>query len=587
MRAVTAAAIALQLHGRRAIRCHRIVRFIPLSIRCRHIHSAMASTAASDVSSEQPTNRSTTPPGLEHTLDPLGLLSSIDAYYATKPTLELLGTQRNPYLPVDASPVDTPNPCPSPLQLTVHRTSSQCPARASTLTLPHSTTPTPVFMPVGTQGTIKGLTTEQMRDTRSSLILGNTYHLGLRPGPDVVAAMGGLHRFMGWHHNMLTDSGGFQMVSLLALAEILEDGVWFASPVDGKRMLLTPEKSMHIQNLLGADVQMALDDVCSTVQPSHERFVEAQERTIRWIDRCIAAHTRPHQQALFGIVQGGVDPVLRANCLQAMMQRDAWLPGYAIGGLAGGESKDAFWRVILQCTRALPADKPRYAMGVGYPLDLMVCVALGVDMFDCVWPCRTARFGSAIVDSGLLNLRRRKYANDHTPIDANCRCPTCQRYSRAMLATLASRTPLGCHLITLHNMHYMQQHMLDMRQAILDDRFEGWVQAYLQRMFPAGDGSVFRWVKEALAEVGMRVGQWGVSGPGAEIKDGKGVGDEEQGEGVDGEDGEVQLVKEVMEEDQLVQGAQSRKDNKKKQKKRKRDLQRPTTIDGAEHKEET
>ena len=523
----------------------------------------------------------------ELTLDPLGILPSIATYYSTKPTLDLLSTQRNPYLPVDAAPADTPNPCPSPLQFTVHRTSSQCAARSSTLLLPHSSTPTPVFMPVGTQGSIKGLTAEQMRATRSSLILGNTYHLGLRPGPDVVAAMGGLHRFIDWQHNMLTDSGGFQMVSLLALAEIGEDGVWFASPVDGKRMLLTPEKSMHIQNLLGADVMMALDDVCSTVQPSQERFVEAQQRTIRWIDRCIAAHTRPHQQALFGIVQGGVDPILRANCLQAMMQRDAWLPGYAVGGLAGGESKDAFWRVILQCCRALPAHKPRYAMGVGYPLDLMVCVALGVDMFDCVWPCRTARFGSAIVDSGLINLRRRQYATDHTPIDANCRCPTCRHYTRAMLAPLASRTPLGCHLLTLHNMHYMQQHMLSMRQAILEDRFEGWVQSYLRRMFPTGDGSVWRWVKEAMAEVGLHVGQWGVSGPGADLKSGKGGGEEEQGDGVDAESGEVQLVKEVLEENKLMQGESSGKSSRKQQKKRKRELQRSTDSSTAEHKEGT
>ena len=574
-------AIALRLSSRNSIPRCPCFSFALSSVVGRRF-SSMTSIQSSE--NDAQTSSSTPPPEL--TLDPLGLLPSIDAYYSTKPTLDLLATQPNPHLPPNAAPADTANPCPSPLRFTVHRTSSHCAARASTLVLPHSSTPTPVFMPVGTQGSIKGLTAEQMRATRSSLILGNTYHLGLRPGPDVVAAMGGLHRFIDWQHNMLTDSGGFQMVSLAALAEIGEDGVWFASPVDGKRMLLTPEKSMHIQNLLGADVMMALDDVCSTVQPSHERFVEAQQRTIRWIDRCIAAHTRPHQQALFGIVQGGVDPVLRANCLQSMMERDAWLPGYAIGGLAGGESKDAFWRVILQSCRALPPHKPRYAMGVGYPLDLMVCVALGVDMFDCVWPCRTARFGVAIVESGLLNLKRQHYATDHTPIDANCRCPTCQHYTRAMLTPLASRTQLGCHLLTLHNMHYMQQHMLDMRRAILEDRFEGWVQAYLRRMFPAGDGSVWRWVKEAMAEVGLKVGQWGVSGPGAEMK--KGAKEEQHGEGGDADDGQVQLVKEVMEEDKLVQGESSGTGGKQSQpKKRKRELHKPTEASSTEQKDGT
>ena len=580
--AVGAAASAFGFTRRLVDRQSRIRLALP-GIDCRARRMSASSTSDHDAGQA---SSPISPPEL--TLDPLGLLPSITDYYAAKPTLELLSTQRNPYLPVDAAPVDTPNPCPSPLRFTVHRTSSHCPARASTLLLPHSSTPTPVFMPVGTQGSIKGLTGEQMRATRSSLILGNTYHLGLRPGPDTVAAMGGLHRFIDWQHNMLTDSGGFQMVSLVELAEILEEGVWFASPVDGKRMLLTPEKSMHIQNLLGADVMMALDDVCSTTQPSHERFVEAQERTIRWIDRCIAAHTRPHQQALFGIVQGGIDPVLRANCLQAMMQRDAWLPGYAVGGLAGGESKDYFWRVILQCCRALPAHKPRYAMGVGYPLDLLVCVAMGVDMFDCVWPCRTARFGSAIVESGLINLRRSKYANDQSPIDAACRCPTCRHYTRAQLAPLASRTPLGCHLLTLHNMHYMQQHMLNMRQAILEDRFEGWVQRYLRRMFPQGDGSVWRWVKEAMAEVGLDIGRWGVSGPGAEMKSGKGGGEEEQGgDGADAEDGGVQLVKEVAEEDKLVQGGKGGKGRQQQQKKRKRDLSQSVANGAAEHKEAT
>ncbi|KAB2609702.1 queuine tRNA-ribosyltransferase-like, partial [Pyrus ussuriensis x Pyrus communis] len=253
-------------------------------------------------------------------------------------------------------------------------------ARAARLTLPHFACQTPLFMPVGTQGTIKGLTTEQLEDIGAQIILGNTYHLALRPTSELLDELGGLHKFMNWPRALLTDSGGFQMVSLLHLADITEEGVTFQSPVDGKRMLLTPEESIQIQNRIGADIIMALDDVVKTTTTG-PRVEEAMYRTIRWIDRCIEAHKRPTEQNLFGIVQGGLDPVL----------------SYAIGGLAGGESKDSFWRVVAQCTAALPEEKPRYVMGVGYPLDIVVCSALGADMYDCVYPTRTARFGTALV----------------------------------------------------------------------------------------------------------------------------------------------------------------------------------------------
>ena len=369
---------------------------------------------------------------------------------------------------------------------------------------------------------------------------------------------------MAWPHSLLTDSGGFQMVSLLALARIGEEGVEFASPVDGVPMLLTPEKSVHIQNLLGADVIMALDDVCSTVDERSARFVEATHRTVRWIDRCIAAHTRPHQQALYGIVQGGVSPELRALCLEEMMRRDAWLPGYAIGGLAGGESKDAFWRVILQCCTALPKDKPRYAMGVGYPLDLLVCVALGVDQFDCVWPCRTARFGSAIVATGVINLRRAQHQRELIPIDSACTCTTCTHYTRAFLSTLVAKTALGCHLLTIHNLHYMRQHMDAMRDAILRGAFPDFVRQYLRQRWPAGDGTLPRWVKDAMAAVHIELGQWGVSGPGVESKR------EEKEDDAVGVDGEAMLVKRVVEEDAVTAAIGSRPKRSKRRREQRR-----------------
>ena len=514
-----------------------------------------------------PSHTSTTP-ALSPT-DPLGLLSSITSYYASSPTLASLSDAHNPHLPPNSSPASTANPHPSPLRFTVHSRCSTTRGRASTLTLPHSSTPTPTFMPVGTQATLKGLTSHQTSSLSSHLILSNTYHLSLRPGPDTVSALGGLHRFMAWPHSLLTDSGGFQMVSLLSLATITEEGVRFLSPFDSSPSLLTPEASIHVQNLLGADVIMQLDDVVSTVDTTPQRFTQATHRTIRWLDRCITAHTRPHHQALFGIVQGGVDPSLRATCLELMTQRDAWLPGYAIGGLAGGESKDAFWRVILQCCEGLPVGKPRYAMGVGYPLDLLVCVALGVDMFDCVWPCRTARFGSAIVPTGIVNLRRAAHQHQHTPLDPTCTCLTCTRYTRAMLAPLAGKTPLGCHLLTIHNLHHMKRHMDDMRAALMEGRFPEHVRRWLRVRYAEGDGKVPRWVKEALSAVRLEVGQWGVSGPGVEVGKGGDGEAEEKEEGV-GVDGEVMLVKEVMEEDAAMVG--EKKVAGKKRTRHKRDV---------------
>uniref|UniRef100_A0A670KDM8 Queuine tRNA-ribosyltransferase catalytic subunit 1 n=1 Tax=Podarcis muralis TaxID=64176 RepID=A0A670KDM8_PODMU len=297
-------------------------------------------------------------------------------------------------------------------------------ARACELRLPHGSVNCPVFMPVGTQGTMKGLTSTQLDALGCRLCLGNTYHLGMRPGPELIQKANGLHGFMNWSRNLLTDSGGFQMVSLVELSKVTEEGVCFCSPYDGKEILLTPEKSIEIQNALGSDIMMQLDDVVSSTV-SGPRVEEAMFRSIRWLDRCIAAHTKPGQQNLFAIIQGGLDPSLRSKCLEEMTKRD--VPGFAIGGLSGGEAKDHFWRMVDLSTNHLPRNKPRYLMGVGYATDLVVCVALGCDMFDCVFPTRTARFGSALVPWGSLQLKNKQYAKDFRPIDENCDCPTCQR----------------------------------------------------------------------------------------------------------------------------------------------------------------
>lgn len=383
-------------------------------------------------------------------------------------------------------------------------------ARAGILHLPHGPVRTPVFMPVGTKGTIKGVSSAQLNDDALApeIILGNTYHLALQPGTDLLESLGGLHKFMNWEHNLLTDSGGFQMVSLLALAEITEEGVRFQSPNDGSLMLLTPEQSIKCQNQIGADIIMQLDDVVSSTTVDPERFVEATDRSVRWLDRCIAAHKRPNEQNLFAIIQGGLDVTpggLRDRCLDDMIARN--LPGYAVGGLAGGEDKEQFWRVVAYCTARLPVGKPRYLMGVGYPLDLVVCVALGIDMFDCVYPTRTARFGVALIPEGLLRVKSGKdCAEDLLPVEPGCKCQACSRYSRAMLHTMfRDNNPLACQLLTMHNVSYMMRLMRSMRQAIMDgpEAYRAYIRNYLQVMFPAND--VPNWVREALAVAEINV----------------------------------------------------------------------------------
>ncbi|MCO5581784.1 hypothetical protein L7F22_035673 [Adiantum nelumboides] len=373
-------------------------------------------------------------------------------------------------------------------------------ARASRLTLPHFQCETPLFMPVGTQGTIKGLTNTQLEDVGCQIILGNTYHLALRPGAELIDELGGLHNFMNWPRSLLTDSGGFQMVSLLHLADITEEGVTFQSPVDGKPMLLTPEESITIQNKIGADIIMALDDVVKTTTTG-PRVEEAMYRTLRWIKRCINAHKRPTEQNLFGIIQGGLDPHLRDICVKGLVALD--LPGYAIGGLAGGEEKDSFWRVVAQCTAGLPEDKPRYVMGVGFPLDIVVCSALGADMYDCVYPTRTARFGTALVPEGVLKLKHASMATDVRPLDDSCSCMVCKRYTRAYLHSLVTKEAMGSQLVSYHNVAYMMKLSRDLHQSILQGQFPEFVQGFLRKQFPLGD--VPEWVCNAMEVAGIDI----------------------------------------------------------------------------------
>jgi len=393
-------------------------------------------------------------------------------------------------------------------------------ARATTLRLPHGEVHTPIFMPVGTHGTVKGLPSEELaEDLGCRIALSNTYHLGVRPGGAVLEAHGGLHELMRWPRNLLTDSGGFQMVSLLHLATITEEGVTFQSPSDGTTMLLTPEASIRLQNQIGSDVMMALDDVVDSKTVDRERFVEACDRTLRWIDRCVAANARPDEQSLFAIVQGGLDVAaggLRERCLHGLLARDEHLPGYAIGGLAGGEDKASFWRVVAQCCEALPAHKPRYLMGVGYPLDLVVCSALGVDMFDCVFPTRTARFGVALVRGGQLRVKSSGFASDPRPLDSSCACAVCRRYTRAQLHALArSSDSLGPQLLSHHNVAYMLGLCARMRAAVREGpaSFTAFVREFLAEYFAPPDGAerkggeaVPRWVAEALAFSGVDIG---------------------------------------------------------------------------------
>ncbi|KAK8051371.1 queuine tRNA-ribosyltransferase [Apiospora rasikravindrae] len=379
-------------------------------------------------------------------------------------------------------------------------------ARASCLTLPHGPVQLPMFMPVATQASLKGLTPEQLEETGCRLCLNNTYHLGLKPGQEVLAAIGGAHKLQGWQHNILTDSGGFQMVSLLKLANITEEGVRFLSPHDGTPMLLTPEHSISLQNTIGSDIMMQLDDVLVTTSPDAARMREAMLRSVRWLDRCIAAHKNPDRQNLFCIIQGGLDLEMRRECCKEMIARDT--PGIAIGGLSGGEAKADYCRVVATCTELLPELKPRYVMGIGYPEDLVVSVALGADMFDCVWPTRTARFGNAVTKYGVLNIKNAKFAVDFGPIEEGCGCICCRKgdgglgITRAFVHHNTAKETVSAHLLTLHNVWYQLNLMREARDAIIADQYPVFIRQFFANLYP-NKADYPEWALGALRGVGV------------------------------------------------------------------------------------
>ncbi|KAL3267393.1 hypothetical protein HHI36_011522 [Cryptolaemus montrouzieri] len=389
-----------------------------------------------------------------------------------------------------------------PLLFTILAECNSSKARVSKMQLPHGVVDTPVFMPVGTQGTLKGILPEQLEKLDLQIMLANTYHLGTKPGVDILKKAGGLHKFMNWNRNLLTDSGGFQMVSLLKLAEITEEGVKFQSLNEQKsEVMLTPEHSIEIQNAIGADIIMQLDDVVKTTNPDKERIEVSVHRTTRWLDRCLSAHQREQDQNLFPIVQGTLYEDLRKISAKDLIQRE--VNGYAIGGLSGGESKEEFWRIVHLCTDLLPKDKPRYLMGVGFATDLVVCCALGVDMFDCVFPTRTARFGCGLVMNGQLNLRSKKYEKDFKPIDEECECDTCQKYTRAYLHCIVTVIPVACHLLTIHNVTFQLRLMKGIRNSITQGNFPKFVADFMLKNYP--DKNYPKWIKESLSTVNINL----------------------------------------------------------------------------------
>jgi queuine tRNA-ribosyltransferase len=343
-------------------------------------------------------------------------------------------------------------------------------ARAGTLMTAHGEVPTPVFMPVGTAGTVKAMTADAVRSTGARMVLGNTYHLMLRPGAERVARLGGLHRMMDWHGPILTDSGGYQVMSLAGLRKLDADGVTFQSHVDGSKHRITPERSVEIQHLLGADVTMCFDE-CTPYPATHEQAAESMRLSMRWAARSRAAFKARDGHGLFGIVQGSTFEDLRTESVRALTA--IGFEGYAIGGLAVGEGQAEMLRVLDFTTPQLPQDAPRYLMGVGTPSDLIESIRRGVDMFDCVIPTRSGRTGRAYTSRGVLNMRNARHAEDTNPVDPDCDCPACRNHSRAYIHHLIkAEEMLGPMLLTWHNIRYYQHLTARLRAAILAGRFE-------------------------------------------------------------------------------------------------------------------
>ena len=357
---------------------------------------------------------------------------------------------------------------------------ARCPdsgARAGVLTTPHGQIKTPIFMPVGTQATVKAMTVDEFVDINAQIILANTYHLYLRPGHQLVAEAGGLHTFMNWSRPILTDSGGFQVFSLGDLTKIGEGGVEFRSHLDGSTHYFTPEKVMEIEGALGADIIMAFDQ-CAPWPSSREFVEEALERTTRWARRCKDSQLYPTRQALFGIMQGGTFHDLREKSAAALVEMD--FPGYGIGGLSVGEPKEVMYEVLSKCVNLLPAEKPRYLMGVGSADYLLTGTWFGVDMFDCVLPTRIARNGTAMTSRGRVVVRNAAYTRDFSPLDPDCSCQVCSQYSRAYLRHLVKANEiLGHRLLSYHNLYYLLKLMEGARQAIIEGNFRNYYRQHL------------------------------------------------------------------------------------------------------------
>ncbi len=348
------------------------------------------------------------------------------------------------------------------------KTCKQTGARLGKIHTPHGVIDTPVFMPVGTQATVKAMTPEEIKDIGAGIILSNTYHLMLRPSSELIKEAGGLHQFMNWDGAILTDSGGFQVFSLGDLRKITEEGVAFRSHIDGSKHFMTPESAVQVQTNLGSDIMMAFDE-CAPYPADYDYVKNSLERTTRWLQRCVKAHKNTENQALFGIVQGGMYKELRKQSAEEITQFD--LPGYAIGGLSVGEEKPLMYEMLEYTVPLLPEDKPRYLMGVGTPDCLIEGVIRGIDMFDCVLPTRIARNGTAMTSQGRVTIKNAKYTRDFTALDPECDCYTCKNYTKAYLRHLFKANEiLSARLFSYHNIHFLVNLMKNIRKAIMEDR---------------------------------------------------------------------------------------------------------------------
>jgi queuine tRNA-ribosyltransferase len=351
-------------------------------------------------------------------------------------------------------------------------------ARRSRLVFPRGVIDTPAFMPVGTIATVKALTTPEIKASGAQIVLGNTFHLMLRPGPQIIRAHGGLHQFMNWQGPILTDSGGFQVFSLAQLRTLTEEGVKFRSPIDGAKIFLTPESAVEMQHILNSDIVMVLDE-CTPYPASEEQARKSLELSLRWAKRCKDAHAdSPH--ALFGIIQGGMYPHLRRQSLEGL--QNIGFDGYAIGGLSVGEPKELMLRVLDEITSYMPSHQPRYLMGVGTPEDIIQAVCRGIDMFDCVMPTRNARNGHLFTSQGVVRIRNSPYRHDMGPLDPECACDTCRNYSRAYLHHLFKTGEiLGARLNSIHNIYFYQQLMRGLRLAIENGTLSTFVKHYFEK----------------------------------------------------------------------------------------------------------